>query len=42
MFRNGMRIISNTTLAALTILATSNNPNDKESIVNLSKLIIFK
>ena len=42
LFRNGKKIISNTTLASLTILVASSNPNDKESIVNLIKLILFK
>lgn len=42
LFRNGKKIISNTTLATLTILVASSNPNDKESIVNLIKLILFK
>lgn len=33
--------ISNTTLATLTILVASSNPNDKESIINLIKVILF-
>ncbi|MGX8852830.1 RhuM family protein [Amedibacillus sp. YH-ame10] len=37
--QNKLRI-SNTTLATLTILVASSNPNDKESIINLIKIII--
>lgn len=42
LYRNGRTIVSNTTLATLTILVASSNPNDKESIINLIKLILFK
>lgn len=38
--RNGKQLISNTTLATLTILVASSNPNDKQSIINLIKLLI--
>lgn len=41
LFRNGKKIISNTTLATLTILVASSNPNDKESMINLIKFILF-
>lgn len=40
LFKEGKQLISNTTLATLTILVASSNPNDKESIVNLIKLLI--
>lgn len=40
LFKDGRQQISNTTLATLTILVASSNPNDKESIVNLIKLLI--
>ena len=40
LYRNGKQLISNTTLATLTILVASSNPNDKQSIVNLIKLLI--
>lgn len=33
--------ISNTTLATITILVASSNPNDKENMINLIKLILF-
>lgn len=39
---NGKPRISNTTLATLTILVASSNPNDKESIINLIKVILFR
>ena len=38
----GIPVISNETLATLTILVAASNPNDKESIVNLVKVIISK
>lgn len=41
LFDNGKLRISNTTLATLTILVATSNPNDKESIINLIKLILF-
>lgn len=41
LFINGEPRISNTTLATLTILVATSNPNDKESIINLIKLILF-
>lgn len=34
-------VISNMTLATLTILVALSNPNDKESIVNLIKLLMM-
>lgn len=42
LFYDGKPRISNTTLATLTILVASSHPNDKESIINLIKLILFK
>ena len=42
LFKNEKPRISNTTLATLTILVASSNPEDKESIINLIKLILFK
>lgn len=39
---NGKPRVSNTTLATLTILVASSNPNDKESIINLIKVILFR
>lgn len=41
LFDHGKLRISNTTLATLTILVATSNPNDKKSIINLIKLILF-
>lgn len=41
LFDNGKLRISNTTLATHTILVATSNPNDKKSIINLIKLILF-
>ncbi|MFV0393394.1 MAG: type II toxin-antitoxin system death-on-curing family toxin [Coprobacillaceae bacterium] len=39
---NGVPIINNETLATLTILVASSNPKEKESIINLIKVLISK
>lgn len=41
LFDHGKLRKSNTTLATLTILVATSNPNDKKSIINLIKLILF-
>lgn len=41
LFINNKPRIPNTTLATLTILVASSNPNDKESMINLIKLVLF-
>ena len=40
LYRNGKQLISNTTLATLTILVDSSHPDDKQNIINLIKLLI--